>query len=348
MGTTMSSALATLYDHADALLKLAPWEWMEEVELIAFRHPALPEMAHLSVMGSAGEHRSLGVYLGDEALHRFNLVQEAAYVGMDLDPEDQLALMMESRQLQVSFTARNQLERYDLDQIKSLGRKYRGKVWPQFRSMIPGRAPGPLTDLEVEVLAAAIEQILNVATRLKAGTVANSRRTPRFQILGRELGPDHQWRDFWYNFDDDMYRFPTPGCDLKLAGEVAQMGAKVDLLVAFNLMMTPVGPRFGEQVYPYVLMAVDGTSGQMVGVEMLAAETSTHAELMAAVANTLLRMLKEAGARPVRLRTTSLRAASLLASMADALEIPLQREKKIPALKAAVQGLQRAMMGGLM
>lgn len=209
----MSSPLATLYDRADALCNLAPWGWMKEVELLAFRHPALPELAYLSVMGAQGDHRCLAVYLGEESLHRINLIHEAPYLGIDLDADDQVGLILESRQLQVSFSSRAQLEKYDLDQIKSLDRKYRGKVWPQFRSMRPGRAAGPLDDVEIEVLTAAITQVLDVAPRISAGLVTDSRRTPRFQILGREQGPDGQWRDFWHNFDDTEYVFPTTGCD---------------------------------------------------------------------------------------------------------------------------------------
>lgn len=344
----MSSPLATLYDRADALCNLAPWGWMQEVQLLAFRHPALPELAYLSVMGAQGDHRSLAVYLGEEALHRFNLIHEAPYQGIDLDADDQLGLILESRQVQVSFISRAQLENHDLDEIKRLGRKYRGKVWPQFRSMRPGRAAGPLDDVEIEVLTAAITQLLDVAPRISAGLVTDSRRTPRFQILGREQGFDGQWRDFWHNFDDTEYMFPRPGCDVKLASEVARLPTSLDLQVAFTLLPTPVGPRFGEQSYPYLLMTVDSKSGRVVGVEVLSIETCTHEALLAAVPNVLLRQLKKAGARPVRIRTTSQRTAALLEGLANELKITIHREREIPELEAALHSLRGMMMRGPM
>lgn len=342
----MSTLLATLYDRADELLKIAPWEWMDEDSLIAFRHPALTEMAYLSVMGAIGEHRSVSVYLGDEALHRFNLIQETAYGEIELNSDDLMALILESRQLQVSFNGRGDLVKNDLEQIKSLGRKYRGKAWPQFRSMHPGRAAGPLSEVEIEVLTAAIAQILDVAPRLDVGSVEAERSNPQRQILGRELGPDHQWRDFWHDFDKRVYGFPTPDCEAKLAKEVSQQGAELDLQVAFKLIPAPVGPRVGEQTYPYVLLAVDSASGQVVGAKLLSTESSSYEELIAGVPNELLHMLKGAGVRPACLRIQSLRTVSLLVNLSKRLNVPISRERELPELTEAVESLQQVMMGG--
>jgi len=173
----MSSELSRLYDLADELNCLGPWNWMDEVQLIALRHPTSGEMAYLSVMGAAGEHRSLTLYLGEEALHRFNLIHEAEFMDIKLSEADLTGLILEARQLQVSFETRRTLEKVDLDQIKKLGRKYRGEEWPMFRSFRPGRAPGPVDDLEIDWLIHGLTQILDVATRLARGTVEDSRST---------------------------------------------------------------------------------------------------------------------------------------------------------------------------
>jgi hypothetical protein len=55
---------AQLYDLADELYRLAPWQWMFEDELIGLRHPRTKELAQISIMGANGEHISLALYLG--------------------------------------------------------------------------------------------------------------------------------------------------------------------------------------------------------------------------------------------------------------------------------------------
>lgn len=47
---------SALYDLADRLHQLAPWDWMEEDQLIRVMHPETGESAYLSVMVAAGEH----------------------------------------------------------------------------------------------------------------------------------------------------------------------------------------------------------------------------------------------------------------------------------------------------
>jgi len=42
------------YDLADALFALAHWNWMNEENLIAIRHPETGRLDHISIMGAAG------------------------------------------------------------------------------------------------------------------------------------------------------------------------------------------------------------------------------------------------------------------------------------------------------
>ena len=99
-----------LYDLADQLYDLAPWEWMSEVQVIELRHPETGESGYISIIGGNGEHLCLALYLGEEALHRFNLMQEAEFEGIHLGRADQMALILESRQIQLSFGNTNMCE----------------------------------------------------------------------------------------------------------------------------------------------------------------------------------------------------------------------------------------------
>jgi hypothetical protein len=344
LSSDMSSELSRLYDLADELNCLGPWNWMDEVQLIALRHPTVGEMAYLSVMGAAGEHRSLTLYLGEEALHRFNLIHEAEFMDIKLSDADLAGLILEARQLQVSFETRRALEKADLDQIKKLGRKYRGEEWPMFRSFRPGRAPGPVDDLEADWLFHGLTQILEVAPRLGSGAVEDSRRTPRFQILGRERDKAGQWRDFWIDFDDSLHDFPSPECDPELIRSVLALPKRGELQVAFELLPVPIGPRFGERTFPYMLLCVDSKLGTINGMEMLTVEDSSYPELIASVPDTLLRLWERNGARPSAVRATSLRTCLLLGELAEALETPVYRHDNLPALDAALRSMKQAFL----
>lgn len=72
-----------LYEAAVAFKKAAPWEWMEEDELFGVRNPETGEIGWVSIMGQAGEHYALALYLGVEGLHGFWAIHEG---GEMLDP----------------------------------------------------------------------------------------------------------------------------------------------------------------------------------------------------------------------------------------------------------------------
>jgi hypothetical protein len=96
-------------------------------------------------MGALGEHLSVAVYLGTEALFSFwNLDPD----NMDTMPEQLLLIP----QLQLSFEDRDQLEPKDRATIKELGLKFRGRqAWPMFRSFRPGYFPWHLDAAEVRL-----------------------------------------------------------------------------------------------------------------------------------------------------------------------------------------------------
>jgi len=200
--------LTRLYGLADSYHRLAPWEWMEEIDLIAVRLPGLEEPGFVSVMGMAGNHTALASYLGLEALERFNLM----HAGADLSDGDGLRLILESRQLQASFNGRADLEKSELAEIKALGRKYRGDNWPCFRSFHPGKAPGPVTVEEAEWLGLALEQATIVAPRLRSGGFRTFRiKAGPMEILSRgPAGEPPAWQDRWMPFHRKDYEFPLP------------------------------------------------------------------------------------------------------------------------------------------
>src|SRR5438128_101559 len=124
-----------LYKATTRLKEIAPWEWMMEADLFGVQNPETDEIGFISVMGMAGEHYAIAIYLGSHGLYGFWALQNA---GSSAPPEK----VLEIPQLQASFEERNVLDKKDLETIKRLGLKFRGRqTWPMFRSYRPGFFP---------------------------------------------------------------------------------------------------------------------------------------------------------------------------------------------------------------
>ncbi len=255
----------------------------------------------------------------------------ASLAGADLSDGDDLRLILESRQLQASFDGRADLEKFELAEIKKLGRKYRGDNWPCFRSFHPGKAPGPVTVEEAEWLGLAMEQVTIVAPRLRSGDFRTKAGT--MEILSRQpAGAASGWEDRWIPFHRKDHEFPSPPCHDFLAAAVAKHPRAVDLECAFLLVPNGIGPRFGERTYPYILLVADAGSGMVVGFEMLSVEEQPFEALIASVPDLFLKLCDKAKLRPRSLACAGRSTATLLGAPARALSIKAQAYHSLPAL----------------
>ncbi|HYF35848.1 MAG TPA: hypothetical protein VD994_11195 [Prosthecobacter sp.] len=336
---------AALYDLADRLYRLEPWMWMREEQIIGLKHPETGEMGYLSVMGASGIHRTLAVYLGEEALHRFNLIQEAGYQGIDLRQEDVMTLVLESRQLQMNFCRRQELFAAESAEIKALKRKYRGENWPCFRSFKPGHAPARAEGEELRWLEVGAEQILALAPALRQDLFGDTRGGKAgLEHMTREWS-DGEWRTVWRARDQRLHEFATPSADAALVAEVAALKAGPQVECQFELIPAPIGEE-GSAVFPYLALTVDSRSGAVLGMEMLSLESQSHAELIAQAPNDFLKQWLQLGVRPARIQVATATTAALLDKTAKALKMPLQRVGYLPALDQAVRSLQAFMRKG--
>lgn len=332
----MNPNLTRLYDLADELYRLAPWQWMSEDQLIGLRHPETGERGFISIMGASGTHVSLAIYLGDESLRRFNLIQDADLEGIDLSEEDRIALILECRQLQASFSTRDELYPVELREIKALGRKYRGANWPTFRSFQAGWVPKTVdSDEEASWLAAAMEQTLEIAPKLRRNPSGFYRERKHGEVvfLTRERGPDGAWRTVWLPIDEELYEFPKPEPGEFFAAKTLALPKSKDCVEChFQVLPCPVGVRGKSATYPYVAMSVDAAGGRVLGMDLLSVETQSHEELTASVPDVFLQQWTRAGLRPGSIRVASELTHALLEQTAAVLKIPIERESELPAL----------------
>lgn len=330
-----------LYAAAARVKSLAPWDWMEEMDVFGVQSPETGEMGFVSVMGLLGEHFAVAVYLGAKGLHGF-LDLEADH--LEASPYS----LFEIPQLQASFEDRDALEKEDREVIKSLGLKFRGgSAWPMFRSIRPGFHPWFVEGWEARLLTCAIEQTLDVAPRFQEDP--DLLDTPAGEFLVRipvkaEVG---------VGWEDRVVAVPSP--------ERAPVEAVVDDLTRKRLEGLPRGDQKlemdvfmlpeacqegkGRPFFPYCLMVVDSRSGMILFHDMVPPLPSLE-DMWHAVPIKIADCLAKIGVIPAEVRVCSAEVFDLLKPLSGVFGFKLKRVKGLKALGAAREILTDFMMAG--
>ena len=174
--------LKELYEAAAAFKQAQPWKWLYDADIICVENPKDKMMGYCSVMGRAGEHFALGVYLDMEGLYGFNQLMGHA----DVIPSHQ-ALHYQNC-LMCSYEDRDILAEEDRKQIKVLGLSFRGRnAWPMFRRYEPGYYPWFINKEECVFLTHALRQVIFVAENVLNGQLRMDAEPKSGQILNFEM-----------------------------------------------------------------------------------------------------------------------------------------------------------------
>jgi hypothetical protein len=151
-----------LYQTAIEFKKIESWKWMNDTDLFGVQNPKSKEIGYCCILGSLGEFFSLNVYLGSRGLQGYLKIQSG-----QIEPGDIESLNVQDC-LSASFTDKNDLRDKDLETIKKLGLKFRGKNnWPLFRRYEPGFYPWYIDKGDAKFLILALKQAKEVALQVK-------------------------------------------------------------------------------------------------------------------------------------------------------------------------------------
>ncbi len=301
----------TLYEVSARVREMAPWTWMEETEVCAVEEPVTGQMGFVSVMGQLGEHLGIAVYLGGDGLHGF--------YGMSHSGVSVEAMFMVP-QIQVSWEDRDLLDRQDREVIKSLGLKFRGRgAWPWFRSYRPCYFPWFLEADEARFLTVALDQLLDVAPRLRDKTLRLPQRF-RGQMLFRisdGIGTRRTWRD-------EVRAIPGPEkhqlsmpMDLELLARLKELKRGGSVEVDYFLLPTPIYDMGNRPYLPHVMLMVDSRSGAVMDL-MLVSPAPDVNSVMSRAPLTLATLLAQTEIRPHEVLVMDKSLGNLLKPLADA------------------------------
>src|SRR5262249_47799303 len=282
-------------------------------------------------------HFAVALYQGAVALYDFLALGEADSVEAER--------VLEIPQLQASFEGRGRLEKEDRDTIKNLGLKFRGaNSWPLFRNYAPGMFPWFLTSSEARFLTTALEQLLDVAPRVRDDEdVLLGEENDEFLVrVPRVENARLVWEDKTMRVPGPELKKAAPApLDPQLLESLKQLPEVTNVIeIGLTMLPMPVREKKDRSFFPYLLMLVDASSGVILGNDMLQPLPSLdamRAEFPTKVAEHLLRL----GVRPLRVTVRTETNARSLAPLADELGIRIKLSPRLPALDEAMEFIGR-------
>lgn len=257
-----------LYSLMQEIRDFSPWDFIEESDLFAVEDSESKEIGFVSIMGGIGEHYSIAVYRGEEALNGFRDLCET-------DPNDDSVhqQILEISNLQASFEDREYIADEDRQIIRKLGLSFRGKnEWPMFRSYHPGHVPWFIDGDEARFLIQALEQTLEVIPRFEENpSIIDPDEEGGFLIRRMVTkGGKSKWIDsVWYETDeysDQIEFYPDMIALSKI--EKKSMGT---FSVEMDIFISPAPVQENDEIpyFPYILLMVDVEQGTIVSHELI-------------------------------------------------------------------------------
>lgn len=332
-----------LYDLADQIKALKPWMILAETDLFGVRDPESGVDSFVSVMGSGGEHFAVAVYIGVESLFQFWMLQDP---NSDAPPEMVLAI----RQLQLSFENRDDLDDDDIELIRTLQRKYRGKqAWPAFRSFVPGYLPWRIDASEASLLIHVLEQTLDVAARaMKDISLLEppDDNTYLFRVPNVTDGAI-AWEDQLIVVQPPQpveYAVPMRS-DLLEQMKKLPKRKKSSFEMEFFPLPRPVADESGRPYLPTMLLAVDDSSGMIVITEMIPPAVGLI-ETILQVPQALAKGLIALGYVPGVIKVQNPMAAEMAKFLQNAAGWKVKQQNELKMLNPALDFLMSSMEMG--
>lgn len=329
MTTNQSPTLASwqkLYEQALKFKEVAPWQWMWDSDIFGVQNPLNQEIGYCCVMGRAGEHYGLAVYLGSEGLEGYLKIMAG-----EIEAGDPDSLFIQQC-LMVSFEERRFLKEADLKIIRQLGLKFRGKnTWPLLRSYEPGLFPWYFTSSQAEYLTLALEQTLNVVLRFKNNPKLLDTQDNHYLVRIKE---GQEWEDEYLEpaeLEDKVIQ--TELVSQQQIETLQQKAAKSELIFEIDFFHFPAPINDQPRPYfPYGFLIVDHHSYFVFKSGIMKRE-----ELFLEFPPQLLELLEDLKLLPQEIWVKKEEVFLLLKDLTNRLQIKLKLVKRLNALEEARQ-----------
>jgi hypothetical protein len=238
-------------------------------------------------------------------LARFRALQQAPQGVLEEHPE----LLLEIPQLQASYEDRGELEDWDRQLLRGLNLKFRGrKAWPRFQSFHPGFMPWRLEPKEIGFLTLALEQLEQVAPRLKADRSVLSGEEPGTLLIRscragkRNTG---EWKDRYERVPPPEFPRVQLAWDPGDVNKLKRMPPREDILeVDFFQFPGAIGQKGERPQAGYILLSLHAQSNLILGAQTTCVTESIE-HMWGQIPGLLLSRLVEPGLRPREIHVQS-------------------------------------------
>ncbi|MGL5084369.1 MAG: DUF7309 domain-containing protein [Clostridium sp.] len=182
-----------LYEVAIKLKEMKPWEELWDMDIITILEDNDSEPCYCSVMGRGGECYGIGAYIGVKSIKGFFEMANSKGV-----PPSQL-IRYQNTSL-CNFGDRKELTNKELNIIKELGLKFRGKNnWIYFRVFETGYEPYMPDEPQVKELTKILRHLYMAIKSLHNGIKVD------FESGNTLLRKFDKERNLWINFETPLY-----------------------------------------------------------------------------------------------------------------------------------------------
>jgi hypothetical protein len=270
MGNPSLSEWAKLYQIADQFQKVSPWTWMVNGDLLAVVNPQNGEVGYCSILGNGKEEFGLGIFLGDKGYRRY------LSIFSDEPSIEEFDEIIMTPMLSLLFANREDLQTQDIEVIRSLGLKFRGKnAWPLFRSQKPGYTPWFLEKEEAIFLTVAIEQVLAIAGKVRDDELDLYEGVDDDLVFTRYYS-DGKWKEDWRKPElSQRSSLKDPEESTTIVNEAElfllrnsfhRQGGSWELDI--SILPIPIGTKSNRPYFPLCFLAIERQQGTVIGVEM--------------------------------------------------------------------------------
>ncbi|MCP4424039.1 MAG: hypothetical protein GY803_06085 [Chloroflexi bacterium] len=335
----MAEKWRPLYEAADRIKELGPWQWMREDEIFGVQNPENGEIGFVSVMGKLGEHLSITVYLGVDAINQFWSLEDVINSNDEWEIANRLLIIP---QIQASFENRDMVEKEDAGIMRRLNLKYHGRnAYPTFRYIKPGCPHWFLETEQIPFLLHVMNQTENVTSRYKNDkSLLYPEDVDNHEMYLLRVPEEQDGKIVWR---DEIEPIPKSGkrttqVDIDLETfEALQNTPRVGNSVEIDLFltMTPIQEKRGERPYfPFTLLIVDADSGIVLSHGLLSPLPSID-KMYSKMPQKVIDLLLDINMLPYEVFTQSFIVTQLLSSLFEQLDTPLIELSSLPMLNEA-------------
>lgn len=321
-----------LYELAERMEGLDPWQWMGVADCFGVMVPGVDEPCFMVFGGQPKAFRNLRFLIGWKAFYDF--------VTRVADPSLQVSTwLLEIRMIELLYVSKELVFEHEERFLKALGRQAdEGYGTPVFRSIVPGYHPWLPDGAERDILEIALYQVYGMAMRVEMDGLLLKSRFPR-EILIRQPDASGVWQDAWM----PVKEVGDEEVDVRLeAGVLKELTEKPlrPLTVQLDLVFTPLTIRTGSErpQTAYVLLAVDAQTGFIVAGELFQA-TEGIPQMWAQVPERLLEVFRRTGGCPGTIEVSGDRMANLLRPLGELLPFKMVRRGQLAMLEKAREHL---------